>query len=90
MRARRLHDALAQLSAAISEAEAAINELKAEHDPLALHVFSARRDYRKMTDTKSGKRHERAALLSYQEARVLGFEGGLSEWRRLLDAPLLR
>jgi hypothetical protein len=36
------------------EAEAALEEI--ESDPLAVHIFVSRRQYRNMPDTKSGKR----------------------------------
>jgi hypothetical protein len=32
--------------------------MKAEHDPLALHIFVSRRHYRNVNDAKSGKRRE--------------------------------
>lgn len=61
MRANRLQDALKQLSVALQEAEAALEEVRAESDPLALHIFISRRQYRTMPDTKGGKRHQTAA-----------------------------
>ncbi len=86
MRANRLQNALKHLSEAIQEAEAALEEMRAESDPLAVHVFVSRREYRNMPDTKSGKRHETAARMSWQTACELGFRGTLGEWERLLDA----
>jgi hypothetical protein len=38
------------------------------------------------SDTKSGKRHDRAAHLSWQKACELGFRGTLGEWARLIGA----
>jgi hypothetical protein len=46
--------------------------MKAEHDPLAAHIFVSRRHYRNVNDTKSGKRREMMARLSFQTASELG------------------
>ena len=46
VQANRLRDALRNLSAAIDEAEAALEEMRAEPDPLAVHIFVSRRQYR--------------------------------------------
>ena len=54
---------------------AAIEEMRREHDPLASHIFVSRRNYRNMPDTKSGKRSDTAARLSWQSACELGFAG---------------
>ena len=86
MRSNRLQNALKSLGEAIREVDAALEETRAEHDPLALHIFSSRRQYRTMHDTKGGKRHEIAARLSWARAQELGFRGSLSEWARLMDA----
>jgi hypothetical protein len=64
--------------------------MKAEHDPLASHIFISRREYRTAIDTKSGKRREVAARLSYQAACELGFQGSLHEWERLMGAAARR
>ena len=64
--------------------------MEAEHDPLALHIFVARRHYRNTRDTKGGKRRDTAALLSFQEACELGFRGDLGDWERLLGATAKR
>lgn len=82
MRANRLQDDLKQLSVSLREAEAALDELRAEPDPLALHIFVSRRQHRTTPDTKGGKRHEAAARLSWQRACDLGFRGTLGEWER--------
>jgi len=58
--------------------------MRGEHDPLASHIFIARRHYRNAHDTKGGKRREVAARLSYNEACALGFRGSFCEWERLL------
>ena len=47
VRANRLQNALRTLSVAIAEAQQALDEVKAEPDPLAVHIFVSRRDYRK-------------------------------------------
>lgn len=86
MRANRLQNALSNLSKAIQEAEAALEEMRSESDPLAVHIFVSRRQYRNLADTKSGKRHEREARSSWQTACELGFRGTLGEWERLMGA----
>lgn len=90
MRANRLQNALKHLSEAIHEAEAAMEEMRGESDPLAVHIFVSRRQYRNMPDTKSGKRSETAARLSWQAACELGFRGSLGEWARLMGASSKR
>ncbi len=68
------------------EVDAAVQEMRAEHDPLAVHIFVSRRQYRRMPDTKSGKRLGTAARSSWQQACDLGFRGSLGEWERLMGA----
>jgi hypothetical protein len=75
MRAARLQDALERLTAAIREVESELSAMKAEHDPLASHIFISRRHYRNVNDTKSGKRRETTARLSFDTACELGFRG---------------
>ncbi len=72
--------------AAIREVDDTLEETRAEHDPLALHIFTCRRQYRIMQDTKSGKRHGIAARLSWSRACELGFRGSVQEWERLMGA----
>jgi len=48
--------------------EAVVEELRCEKDPLAVHIFVSRRNYRNVHDTKSGKRHHLSARLSWQQA----------------------
>jgi hypothetical protein len=86
MRAARLQDALERLIAAIRDVESEIAAMKAEHDPLASHIFVSRRNYRNANDTKGGKRREMNALLSFNTACELGFRGSLDEWERLMGA----
>ena len=64
MRPSRLQNALASLGDAMSEVNAAIEEMRSEHDPLASHIFVSRRVYQAKSDTKSGKRHHLSARLS--------------------------
>lgn len=87
MRAGRLEDALDRLHQALGEVEAILKEMRADRDPLALCIFNARRNHRKMeNDTKSGARRETAALVSFKQAAELGFPGTLGDWQRLLAA----
>jgi hypothetical protein len=86
MRAARLQDALERLSAAIHDVECELEAMKAEHDPLASHIFTSRRHYRNANDTKSGKRRGTNARLSFNTACELGFRGSLDEWERLMGA----
>jgi septal ring factor EnvC (AmiA/AmiB activator) len=84
MQPNRLQNALKRLNEALHETEAALEELRAERDPLAVHIFISRRQCRKVPETKSGKRSEVAARLSWQAASGLGFRGSLGEWQRLM------
>ena len=86
MRAARLQDALERLTAAIRNVESELAAMKTEHDPLASHIFVSRRNYRNANDTKSDKRREMTARLSFNTACELGFRGRLDEWERLIEA----
>jgi len=86
VRPSRLQNVLVALSKAMREVNAAIEEMRTEHDPLASHIFVSRRNYRNVRDTKSGKRSDTAARLSWQSACDLGFRGNLGEWERLMGA----
>ena len=90
MRAARLQNALERLTAAIRNVEAELAAMKAEHDPLATHIFLSRRNYRNANDTKGGKRREINARLSFNTACELGFRGSLDEWERLMGAVVRR
>jgi hypothetical protein len=90
MRAARLHDALERLIVAIRDVESELAAMKAEHDPLASYIFISRRHYRNVNDTKSGKRREMTARLSFNTACELGFRGSLDEWERLMGAVARR
>ena len=86
MGANQLRDALRKLSEAIRETETVLESMRSEHDPLAVHIFTSRRQYRQIADTKSGKRREVSARLSWRTACDLGFRGSLREWERLLGS----
>ena len=58
--------------------------MHSEKDPLAIHLFVSRRNYRNVHDTKSGKRRDMNARLSFNTACELGFRGSLDEWERLM------
>jgi hypothetical protein len=90
MRAARLQRSLERLTAAIRDVESELAEMKAEHDPLASHIFVSRRSYRKVADTKSGKRGDMNARVSFDTACELGFRGSLDEWERLMGAVARR
>jgi hypothetical protein len=90
MRAARLQEALERLTAAIRDVESELAAMKAEQDPLASHIFVSRRHYRKVNGTKSGKRRDMTARLSFNTACELGFRGGLDEWERLMGAVARR
>jgi hypothetical protein len=86
----RLQEALERLTKAIHDVEAEIAAMKAEHDPLASHIFISRRHYRNANDTKGGKRRQMNAPLSFNTACDYGFRGSLGEWERLMDAVVKR
>ena len=90
MRSRQLHDALEKLTKAIREVEAVVETIRTEHDPLASHIFVSRRHYQNLSDTKSGKRREMNARLSFNTACELGFRGSSGEWERLMGAAAKR
>jgi len=79
-------NALSNLTKAIADVEVLISEMQAHRDPLASHIYSARRVYRGLRDTKSGKRHAMSARISWQRACELGFKGTLEDWERLIAA----
>jgi hypothetical protein len=90
MRVVHLQDALERLTAARRDVESELAAMKAEHDPLASHIFVSRRHYRNAQDTKNGKRREMMARLSFDTACELGFRGSLDEWERLMGAVARR
>jgi hypothetical protein len=79
-----------RLTAAIRDVESELAAMKAEQDPLASHIYTSRRHYRNVNDTKSGKRREISARLSFDTACELGFRGSLDEWERLMGAVARR
>jgi hypothetical protein len=87
MRASRFKMALESLAEAIRDVDAALVEMRADSDPLALHIFVSRRTYRNIEDnSKHGHHKERVARSTYREACELGFCGSFSEWERLMGA----
>ena len=90
MRVGRLQTALERLAAAMREVESELAAMKAEHDPLASHIFVSRRHYRNANNTKSGTRREINAQLSFNTACEVGFRGSLDEWERLMGAVAKR
>ena len=58
MRSRHFHEALENLTKAIREVEAVAETMRAEHDPLASHIFLSRCQYRAANDIKGGKPRE--------------------------------
>jgi hypothetical protein len=64
--------------------------MKAEHDPLASHIFVSCRHYRNVNELKSGKRRDVNARLSFDTACKLGFRGSLDEWERMMGAVARR
>jgi hypothetical protein len=86
----RLQDALERLTKAIRDVETELAAMEEKHDPLAAHIFISRRHYRNAKDTKSGKRREMIARLSFNIACELGFRGSLDEWERLMGAVARR
>ena len=79
MRATRLEDALKQLVSAIRDVQSELATMKAEHDPLASHIFVSRRESRNVEDTKSGKRREMTARLTFNTA--------CGRWEWTLNGP---
>jgi hypothetical protein len=53
MQSRKLEDALKNLRTAIQDVEAVVEEMRSEKDPLAVHIFVSRRNYRNVHDTKA-------------------------------------
>jgi hypothetical protein len=90
MQANQLQNALTKLEEAVRETESVLKIMRAEHDPLASHIFVSRRRYRNMPDTKSGKRSGTAARMSWQTACSLGFRGTLGDWEQLMGAASKR
>jgi hypothetical protein len=79
-------DALERLTAAIRDVESELAAMKAEHDPLAAHIFVSRRHDWNVKDRKGGKRRELNARLSFNTGCEPGFRGCLDDWERLMRA----
>jgi hypothetical protein len=86
MRLDQLAVALANLRKAMAEVEALIADMQHHRDPLAVFIYTARRSYRSLRDTKSGKRHSMSARITWQRACELGFRGTLADWEQLIAA----
>lgn len=86
VRPDQLAVAFENLRKAIAEVEALIADMQNHRDPLAAYIYTARRAYRGVRDTKSGKRHAMSARISWQRACELGFKGTLADWERLIAA----
>ena len=86
MHATAFMNALNNLRGSMDEVAKLLEEMRGEHDPLASHIFRARRHFRSMSDVKSGKRSERAVRMGWQTACELGFRGNVEEWSQLLTA----
>lgn len=86
VRSEQLATALANLSNAIAEVETLVADMRSNRDPLASYIYTTRRAYRNVNDTKSGKRHAMSARITWQRACELGFKGTLADWERLIAA----
>lgn len=86
MRPEQLVVALANLRKAMAEVEALVTDMQNNRDPLAGFIYTARRAYRNLRVTKSGKRHALSARISWQRACELGFKGSVADWERLIAA----
>lgn len=86
MHAGPLKTALDELGQAVEKARQALSEAQAERDPLAAHIALSRRRYQNVHDTKSGKRRDVNARLSWERACELGFPGSLGAWEALMGA----
>ena len=78
MRPNRLQNALAAFGDAMREVNAAIEEMRREHDPLAVPHLRFTSELSECADTKSGKRRDTSARLSWQRRAILGFVGTLA------------
>ena len=58
----RLQNALIALGDAMREMNAAIDEMRREHDPFASHIFVSCRNYKRTHDTRRGKRRDTTAM----------------------------
>ena len=96
MNAAALTRQLEALQRLLAETEAAARALglslaaaRAATDPFARHIFQARHEYCRLSETsrsKSGKDIERYIHSSYLAATQLGFQGGPADWHAILRA----
>jgi hypothetical protein len=87
----KLEDLDAQLAAietAVQQARALIADAMQARDPLAAHIYTARRLWRAAVASlkKSTSRIERVELDTFRQAQALKFKGTAHEWRRLLES----
>jgi hypothetical protein len=83
MNIARLRQLNARFQELANAMDAELAEPESARDPLALHIYHARRSYGKMMglDTsKSGKRTKTELQQSFIKASQLGFRGGSREW----------
>ena len=71
-RTNRFRVAIKHLADAVRETEAALEEMCTDSDPLAVHIFTARRQYRNVPDTKGGKRSDMAAKRTWTKPTGFG------------------
>lgn len=83
---RPLSDDLKRLSEALRAVRETMDVMRADHDPLAAHIFLARRSYRNTKGSKDGKLEERQARMSYPRATELGFRCSFECWVALMRA----
>lgn len=69
------------------EMKAELETAEAHSDPLGAYIYRARAAYRRTLESdksKDGKKIERQIIISYQQARELGFTGKLEVWALVL------
>ena len=79
MRPRQLHDALEKLTKAIREVEAVVEIMRAEHDPLASHIFVSRRGFRRDMSAFAAFKGN----LEFTLYQLVGIIIGAGFWRRV-------
>jgi hypothetical protein len=79
MRSRQLHDALEKLTKAIREVEAVVEIMRAEHDPLASHIFVSRRGFRRDMSAFAAFKGN----LEFTLYQLVGIIIGAGFWRRV-------
>jgi phage-related tail protein len=90
MRAARLQNALEKLTEAMRDVENEVAENEGGTRPSRIAYLHFAPPVSNRQHTKSGKRREVSARLSYDKACDLGFRGSLDEWERLMGAAANR